>query len=70
MTMKRRLLTVSAALCILAIGAALLERTTGFEPLGIVGTAEARMGRPRTPVSVAGAGRRTVRRCAAGVYDC
>ncbi|TXR46324.1 hypothetical protein [Phyllobacterium endophyticum] len=31
---------------------------------------EARVGRPLTPVSVAGAARRTVRRCAAGVYNC
>ena len=37
---------------------------------GIVTSAEARVGRPLTPVSVAGVGRRTVRRCAAGVYDC
>lgn len=35
-----------------------------------VATAEARVGRPLTPVSVAGATRRTVRRCAAGVYNC
>jgi hypothetical protein len=37
---------------------------------GLVSNAEARVGRPGTPVSVAGAARRTVRRCAAGVYDC
>ena len=37
---------------------------------GLVSTAEARVGRPLTPVSVAGATRRTVRRCAAGVYNC
>lgn len=37
---------------------------------GIIPQAEARLGRPATPVSVAGAGRRTVRRCAAGVYNC
>ncbi len=35
---------------------------------GFVSTAEARVGRPMTPVSVAGVARRTVRRCAAGVY--
>jgi hypothetical protein len=28
------------------------------------------IGRPLTPVSVAGVARRTARRCAAGVYDC
>lgn len=37
---------------------------------GLFAPAEARLGRPATPVSVAGAGRRTVRRCAAGVYNC
>lgn len=37
---------------------------------GIVSIAEARVGRPLTPVSVAGVGRRTVRRCAVGVYNC
>ena len=37
---------------------------------GIVTPAEARIGRPLTPVSVAGVARRTVRRCAVGVYYC
>ena len=36
----------------------------------LVPTAEAVVGRPLTPVSVAGVGRRTVRRCAAGAYNC
>jgi hypothetical protein len=36
----------------------------------LIPTAEARVGRPLTPVSVAGVGRRTVRRCAVGVYYC
>ena len=40
----------------------------GAEPL--VTTVEARVGRPLTPVSVAGVARRTVRRCAVGVYNC
>lgn len=35
-----------------------------------VSSADARVGRPLTPVSVAGVGRRTVRRCAVGVYYC
>ena len=35
-----------------------------------VSTAEAVVGRPLTPVSVAGVARRTARRCAAGVYNC
>ncbi len=33
-------------------------------------SAEARVGRPLTPVSVAGVARRSARRCAAGVYNC
>lgn len=37
---------------------------------GLGQPAEARVGRPLTPVSVAGVGRRTVRRCAVGVYNC
>ena len=40
----------------------------GFE--GVIATAHAVVGRPLTPVSVAGVARRTARRCAAGVYDC
>ena len=35
-----------------------------------ISTAEAVVGRPLTPVSVAGVGRRTARRCATGVYNC
>ena len=37
---------------------------------GFVSTAEAVVGRPLTPVSVAGVARRTTRRCAVGVYNC
>lgn len=33
-------------------------------------SAEAVVGRPLTPVSVAGVARRTVRRCAVGAYNC
>ena len=36
----------------------------------LVSTAQAVVGRPLTPVSVAGVARRTARRCAAGVYYC
>ena len=37
---------------------------------GFIVPAEAIVGRPLTPVSVAGVARRTVRRCAVGVYRC
>jgi hypothetical protein len=35
-----------------------------------IAPAEAVVGRPLTPVSVAGVARRTSRRCAVGVYNC
>jgi hypothetical protein len=35
-----------------------------------VSSAQARVGRPLTPVSVAGVARRTARRCANGTYNC
>ena len=38
--------------------------------IGITHRAEAIIGRPLTPMSYAGVARRTVRRCAAGVYYC
>lgn len=38
--------------------------------LGLARPAEAIVGRPLTPVSIAGAARRTVRRCAVGIYNC
>ncbi len=41
-----------------------------LELSGLVTPAEAIVGRPLTPVSVAGVARRTVRRCAVGVYYC
>ena len=37
---------------------------------GLVSSAEVTVGRPLTPVSVAGVARRTARRCAVGVYYC
>jgi len=46
--------------------------TAAFAPAvpGYVSQAHAIIGRPLTPVSVAGVARRTVRRCAVGVYYC
>jgi hypothetical protein len=46
------------------------ERLSISERSSFVSTAEAKVGRPLTPVSVAGVARRTSRRCRAGVYDC
>jgi hypothetical protein len=53
-------------LCALEFG----ERASIPGVHSFVSTAEAVIGRPLTPVSVAGATRRTVRRCAVGVYNC
>jgi hypothetical protein len=60
----------------IAIGLAAFAAVMMVSPSGLVSvgptvtTAEARVGRPATPVSAAGVARRTVRRCAAGVYNC
>jgi hypothetical protein len=40
------------------------------DEFSFVAPAEAVVGRPLTPVSVAGVARRTSRRCAVGVYNC
>jgi hypothetical protein len=59
---------------VLGLGAAALSLEVGSRVTdrlpGVVSTAEAVVGRPLTPVSVAGVARRTTRRCAADVYDC
>lgn len=54
------------ALCTLEIAASL--PIPGGNQLA--SEAQAIVGRPLTPVSVAGVARRTVRRCAVGVYYC
>lgn len=51
-------------------GLAIGDRFLVSDVQSIVSTADARIGRPLTPVSVAGVARRTVRRCAVGVYRC
>ena len=52
------------------LGFAAAERLSTPSSSSFVSTAEARIGRPLTPFSVAGVARRTVRRCAVGVYYC
>ncbi|MDX0509809.1 hypothetical protein GOE04_17605 [Sinorhizobium medicae] len=59
-------LTWAAGLCI-----GDLERDQSIVSIpSFVSSAVAKVGRPLTPVSVAGVARRTTRRCAAGVYNC
>ena len=55
---------------IMAFGSEIGEQLSIPGAQHLVPTAEAVVGRPLTPVSVAGVGRRTVRRCAVGVYNC
>jgi len=60
------LLVAILGLCALEVGGQLpIPGMPSF-----ISTAEAVVGRPLTPVSVAGVARRTARRCAAGVYNC
>jgi hypothetical protein len=70
MTMSRTLKILALTGLLGLIGWQAADRVAGSTPFRIVSEAEARVGRPLTPVSVAGATRRTVRRCAAGVYNC
>jgi hypothetical protein len=69
MTMGKRVCWVVLGLGVAALSLEVGTRLTDRLP-GVVSTAEAVVGRPLTPVSVAGAARRTTRRCAAGVYNC
>jgi hypothetical protein len=50
--------------------AELAGQLSGSGSHGFVSEAQAIVGRPLTPVSIAGVGRRTVRRCAVGIYNC
>lgn len=59
------LVTLLSTLCL-----ELSEHFVRAGSYGFVSTAEAIVGRPLTPVSVAGVARRTTRRCAVGVYNC
>ena len=52
------------------IGLQFGKQLANIEGLSAISSAEARVGRPLTPVSVAGVGRRTARRCITGVYRC
>jgi hypothetical protein len=64
---------ISVGLLAIIICAIFLEIGERFEVRGVhsfVSTAEAIIGRPLTPMSVAGVARRTARRCAVGVYSC
>jgi hypothetical protein len=70
MITSRRLKVALAATVVAFFGTELANSLTGTDSFSLITPAEARVGRPLTPVSVAGVARRTTRRCAAGVYNC
>jgi hypothetical protein len=70
MTISKRLSIVVFVGAIGLIGFELGGRLAIPGVHSFVATAQAVVGRPLTPVSVAGVARRTTRRCAAGVYNC
>jgi len=70
MTVSKRLGVFLIAGIIAVFGSELGERLSIPGIHSLIPSAEAVVGRPLTPVSVAGVGRRTVRRCAVGVYRC
>ena len=70
MNILKLLTIVSVALAIMTFESDIGAWLSNPGSQSFVTTAEARVGRPLTPVSVAGVARRTVRRCAVGVYNC
>lgn len=63
-----RILALTCVISMLALELGALLGAPGVP--GFITKSEAVVGRPLTPVSVAGVARRTSRRCAAGVYNC
>jgi hypothetical protein len=68
--MLKRISVGLLAIIIYGICLELGERLEIPSVYSFVSTAEAIIGRPLTPMSYAGVARRTLRRCAAGVYAC
>ena len=68
--MLKRLGLVLVVALVGAVGIEIGGKLAAPGEAGFASRAEARVGRPLTPVSVAGVARRTVRRCAVGVYYC
>jgi len=66
----KTLMLVAGAVAIGVAGVLWSGDITPRSTSGFVTEAQAIIGRPLTPMSYAGVARRTVRRCAAGVYYC
>ena len=69
MTFKKSAVLVAGGMIIL-LGLELAAQLPIPAVCNLASSADAKVGRPLTPVSVAGSARRTTRRCAAGVYNC
>jgi hypothetical protein len=70
MTITRKLKMALLAMLVVGVGSQAANEVTGTDAFSLITPAHAVVGRPLTPVSVAGVARRTTRRCAAGVYNC
>jgi hypothetical protein len=70
MSLSRKLRIVLLAGIVGFLGLEAVEQHSTPVSYSFISPAEAVVGRPLTPVSVAGVTRRTVRRCAAGMYNC
>ncbi|QQS12059.1 MAG: hypothetical protein IPK81_21475 [Rhodospirillales bacterium] len=70
MTVSKRMAALAAVGVVALFALEFGERFSVPGVRGVVTAAEAVVGRPATPVSVAGVARRSVRRCAVGVYHC
>ena len=70
MTITRKLKMALLAMLVVGVGSRAANEVTGTDAFSLITPAHAVVGRPLTPVSVAGVARRTTRRCAAGVYNC
>jgi hypothetical protein len=70
MSLLKRLCAVLITGLIVVGGAELAARHEVPGAQSLIPAADARIGRPLTPISVAGVARRSVRRCAVGVYVC
>ena len=70
MTLSKKLKIALFTLIAAFAGLQAADRLIAPGSFSVISTAEARIGRPLTPLSVAGVARRTVRRCAVGVYNC
>jgi hypothetical protein len=68
MTASKKLTIVLLTMVVAFIGLQAADKLTAPGSFSIVSIAEARVGRPATPISVAGVAQRSVRRCAAGVF--